>query len=74
MIKRLVAAIDARLCEDVSAFSMKFDLLNAMNTIVASWSEITAKTITNCFRHAGFVSRDGRGDEDLFDEEHEIPR
>ena len=63
MIKTLVVAIDAGLCEDVSAFSKKFDLLDAMNTIVASWSEITAKTIANCFLHAGFLSRDGGGDE-----------
>ena len=60
-------------CVEMFAFSNKFDLLDVMNTIVTSWSEITAKTIPNCFSHAGFVSRDGGGgDEDLFDEEHKI--
>ena len=43
-----------------------------MNTIVASWSEITTEIITNCFRHSGFVSKpdDGKG---VRDEDDDIP-
>ena len=45
IIERMVAATDAGSSANAIEFS-KFDLLDAMNTIVASWSEITTKIIT----------------------------
>ncbi len=66
IIKRLVAAIDAGSSEDASEFSKSFYLLDCMNTIVASWSEI------HCENHRKLFSP-CRFDEDLWDEDDNIP-
>ena len=45
-------------------------LLDAIHTAAASWEEVTAITIQNCFKKAGFPMQDDENeDEDNFDEQ-----
>lgn len=44
----------------------KVDILGAVHLIADAWRQLTANTIANCFRHAGFFSSDQTSDlEDL---------
>ena len=42
----------------------KVTVYNALNIVRSSWSQVTETTIKNCFRHAGFVTSTGGGEEE----------
>lgn len=37
-------------------FSKKVDILGALNMVKTAWTNVTAETIRNCFRKAGFIT------------------
>lgn len=53
---------------DNGAEQFSVSLLDAINFIHMAWQNVSAKTINNCFRHAGFAGR-----EDNFESEDELP-
>lgn len=50
---------------------MKLSLLDASVMSAASWNEVTPATIQNCFRHAGFVSKNA--EEEMKEREEQPP-
>ena len=47
LLRRRIASID-------SGIDFKFNLLDAVFILDKAWSDVTATTIGNCFRKAGF--------------------
>ena len=51
--------------------SFKVSILDALQILSTSWNSVSAKTIENCFRHAGF-SKNSDSENQLKTEEAEI--
>lgn len=57
MIIKMLQAID-------NGQDFSVSLLDAVNFIHLAWQEVSAKTIANCFKHAGFFEVEGEFDSD----------
>lgn len=62
VIKKQLEAIDNRV-------DLVLNVLDALRLLRQSWSMVTAQTISNCYRHAGFKFQDQQPVEDKSDDE-----
>lgn len=60
-VRKLIAHTDA----GGSSETFPFTLLDAISTLKQAWDKVTASTISNCFREAGFQVGAGVGHTDL---------
>lgn len=54
---------------------MNINLLEAINLVSKAWDRVTAETIKNCFKHAGFTSKNLEEplETESYDEEDDLP-
>jgi len=66
LVKDLIKALDRK-------EKLQVSVLDAINYIDKSWSSVSSQTVSNCFRHAGFIenaeSEETLSDEDMVDPE-----
>jgi hypothetical protein len=67
-LKKIILNIEAG--QQMIDFS--FTLLNALHVLAASWRSVSAVTIQNCFRKAGWIANDGVSIEEDGDNNHEV--
>lgn len=54
LVRKALNAIDQTKPRSQNNSKLKLNILQAMNLIMHSWKEISAETIKNCFKKAGF--------------------